>query len=82
MCLAGGTVFLQNEGLTDLPSVTMNQLKTPSLNRALTRRWRDEPSRGGGVNVRSGAGQMRPNQHRHSAAGFCGELQAGELRLV
>ena len=70
MCLAGGTVFLQKKGLTDLPSVTMDQLKMPALNRALTRRRRDEPARGSGVNVGCGAGQMRPNQHTHAAAGF------------
>ena len=84
MCLGGGrvldgTVFLQNERLTDLPSVTMNEFKTPSLNRALARRRRDEPSRGRGIDVRGGTGDIGPNQYRRPTTGFRGELQSSNF---
>jgi len=79
MCLAGGTVFLQDKGLTDLPSVAVNELKLPALNRALARRRGNEPPCGGGVNGRRGAGQIRPNQHGRPAAHFRRELQPANL---
>src|SRR5262245_23812310 len=68
------TVMLQNEGLPDTSSMTVNKLDFPALNGSIAARRRDEPSRGGGVNV--GVAVERADQDADAASALSGKLKA------
>src|SRR5947207_3973606 len=69
------TAALQEDGLTDSPSMAVKELDLPALNSRLARRGRDEPSRGGGVD-RYAAAEVRTEQDSHRAAALGGELES------
>ena len=73
------TAHLQENNLTDLSSVTVQQFHAPSLDLLCAPGWPDAPSRGGGV------GDLGLGEGAHKNAdpptAFGGQLQAAGLQL-
>ena len=69
--------MLQDDGLANTSSMTVNQLHVPALNNALAAHRRDEPSGGGGI---SGSVTIeRAEQDARAAPALGGELQPPRL---
>lgn len=66
--------MLQQDGLSERSSVTVNQLHRPSMQQTRARRGHDAPAGDGGM--LDGTRVVGPQQQRDGAAGLGGELQS------